>query len=41
MSRKVLLVSLLKAGAYSQNKTGDGEDFDQVTFYALENAHES
>jgi len=30
-----------KAGAYSQNKTGDGEDFDQVTFYALENAHES
>jgi hypothetical protein len=30
-----------KAGAYSQNKTGAGEDFDQVTFYALENTHES
>jgi hypothetical protein len=30
-----------KAGAYSQNKTGAGEDFDEVTFYALENTHES
>ena len=30
-----------KAGAYSQNRTGDGEDFDLVTFYALENAHDS
>ena len=30
-----------KAGAYSQNKTGDGEDFDQVTFYGLENTHDS
>jgi poly(beta-D-mannuronate) lyase len=30
-----------KAGAYSQNKTGEGEDFDEVTFYALENTHDS
>ena len=30
-----------KAGAYSQNKTGDGEDFDLVTFYGLENTHDS
>ncbi|MEN7344088.1 MAG: polysaccharide lyase family 7 protein [Pseudomonadota bacterium] len=29
-----------KAGAYSQNNTGDGDDFDQVTFYALENTHD-
>lgn len=35
-----------KAGAYSQNNTGDsgdangvGSDFDQVTFYYLQNAH--
>ena len=30
-----------KAGAYSQNKTGVGDDFDEVTFYALENTHDS
>ena len=30
-----------KAGAYSQNRTGDGDDFDQVTFYSLENTHDS
>jgi poly(beta-D-mannuronate) lyase len=30
-----------KAGAYSQNRTGDGADFDQVTFYALEKTHDS
>ena len=29
-----------KAGAYSQNRTGDGADFDQVTFYALEKSHD-
>ncbi|MEL6950015.1 MAG: polysaccharide lyase family 7 protein [Pseudomonadota bacterium] len=29
-----------KAGAYSQNNTGDGDDFDQVTFYALEKSHD-
>jgi poly(beta-D-mannuronate) lyase len=29
-----------KAGAYSQNNTGDGTDFDQVTFYELENSHD-
>lgn len=29
-----------KAGAYSQNSTGDGTDFDQVTFYELEKSHE-
>ena len=29
-----------KAGAYTQNRTGDGADFDQVTFYALENLHD-
>lgn len=29
-----------KAGAYSQNNTGDGDDFDQVTFYDLENSHD-
>ncbi|MFK8054207.1 MAG: polysaccharide lyase family 7 protein [Woeseiaceae bacterium] len=28
-----------KAGAYSQNNTGDGTDFDEVTFYDLENTH--
>ena len=30
-----------KAGAYSQNRTGEGDDFDEVTFYALENTHGS
>ncbi|MEM9386906.1 MAG: polysaccharide lyase family 7 protein [Pseudomonadota bacterium] len=29
-----------KAGAYTQNSTGDGADFDQVTFYELENSHD-
>jgi len=29
-----------KAGAYTQNHTGDPEDYDQVTFYALENKHD-
>lgn len=29
-----------KAGAYSQNNTGDETDFDQVTFYNLENTHD-
>ena len=29
-----------KAGAYTQNNTGDGTDFDQVTFYDLENSHD-
>jgi poly(beta-D-mannuronate) lyase len=29
-----------KAGAYTQNNTGDGTDFDQVTFYELENSHD-
>ena len=29
-----------KAGAYSQNNSGDDADFDQVTFYALENTHD-
>ena len=29
-----------KAGAYSQNRTGDGTDFDQVTFYELGKSHD-
>ena len=29
-----------KAGAYSQNNTGNQTDFDQVTFYKLENSHD-
>ena len=29
-----------KAGAYSQNNTGNGTDFDQITFYELENSHD-
>ena len=29
-----------KAGAYTQNNTGDGTDFDQVTFYELEASHD-
>ena len=29
-----------KAGAYTQNNTGDGADYDQVTFYELENSHD-
>ena len=29
-----------KAGAYTQNNTGDATDFDQVTFYSLENTHD-
>lgn len=29
-----------KAGAYSQNNTGDGSDFDELTFYQLENTHD-
>lgn len=28
-----------KAGAYSQSNTGNGNDFDQVRFYRLENTH--
>jgi len=28
-----------KAGAYSQNNTGNGNDFDQVRFYRLDNSH--
>lgn len=28
-----------KAGAYSQNNTGNGNDFDQVRFYRLDNQH--
>ena len=29
-----------KAGAYTQNNTGNGTDFDQLTFYELENSHD-
>lgn len=29
-----------KAGSYAQNNSGDETDFDQVTFYKLENSHE-
>ena len=29
-----------KAGAYTQNNTGEGEDFDMVTFYRLNNTHD-
>ena len=29
-----------KAGAYTQNNTGDETDFDEVTFYELENSHD-
>ena len=29
-----------KAGAYTQNNTGNGTDFDRVTFYQLENSHD-
>jgi len=28
-----------KAGAYTQNNTGDGDDFDEVAIYRLENTH--
>lgn len=28
-----------KAGIYTQNKTGDAKDYDQVTFYKLETSH--
>jgi len=28
-----------KAGAYTQNNTGDDDDFDQVTIYSIENTH--
>ena len=28
-----------KAGAYTQNNTGNGNDFDQIRFYRLENTH--
>ena len=28
-----------KAGAYTQNNTGNETDFDQVTFYELETSH--
>jgi len=30
-----------KAGAYTQNNTGDPEDTDIVTFYHLENTHDA
>jgi poly(beta-D-mannuronate) lyase len=29
-----------KAGAYLLNRTGESDDFDEVTFYALENKHD-
>lgn len=29
-----------KAGAYTQNNTGNGTDFDQVSFYDLQNSHD-
>ena len=29
-----------KAGAYTGNNTGNGTDFDQVTFFELENSHD-
>ena len=29
-----------KAGAYTQNNTGDAADFDQATFYRLDNTHD-
>ena len=29
-----------KAGAYSQNNTGNGTDFDELTFYELEASHD-
>ena len=29
-----------KAGAYTQNNTGDPDDFDEVTFYSLETSHD-
>ncbi|MEM7701570.1 MAG: polysaccharide lyase family 7 protein [Pseudomonadota bacterium] len=29
-----------KAGVYTQNNTGDPDDFDQATFYRLENTHD-
>jgi len=29
-----------KAGAYTQNNTGNGTDFDQITFYELEASHD-
>ncbi|MEO1709199.1 MAG: polysaccharide lyase family 7 protein [Pseudomonadota bacterium] len=29
-----------KAGVYTQNNTGDADDFDQATFYRLENTHD-
>jgi poly(beta-D-mannuronate) lyase len=29
-----------KAGLYTQNHTGEPDDYDQATFYALENTHQ-
>lgn len=29
-----------KAGAYTQNNTGDGDDGDIITFYRLEASHD-
>jgi poly(beta-D-mannuronate) lyase len=28
-----------KAGIYTQNDSGDAEDYDQAPFYSLENEH--
>jgi len=28
-----------KAGAYTQNDSGDDDDYDEVTFYRLSNTH--
>jgi poly(beta-D-mannuronate) lyase len=28
-----------KAGVYNQNDSGDPQDYDQATFYSLENKH--
>ena len=30
-----------KAGAYTQNDTGDDDDHDIITFYRLENTHDN
>ncbi len=29
-----------KAGVYNQNNTGDGDDYVQATFYALDVTHD-
>lgn len=29
-----------KAGVYTQNSTGEDDDYDQATFYSIETSHD-